>query len=246
MLEEDEDKFVDLVNDIINRRLGQVFEWLQRRLVDAIGRLKLALMASHSTIEGVFGFLSVPVVWIRISLITILARMAMSLAMTSLLALLGLVTPCSNVGLTDNCTMTHARNRRCLVLATLRRWHLGEEIICTTHTASGATVKSTGAWYVGDLDLLLHHGGWTELGLRLRIVSHLLSANNLAEPIAKLFAYFLWVHHLRGQTSPVYQHLADDAWVIKIWHRVHAFAYQVLLRLAPLALFALCRVLKLI
>ena len=28
LLEEDEDKFVDLVNDIINRRLGQVFEWL--------------------------------------------------------------------------------------------------------------------------------------------------------------------------------------------------------------------------
>ena len=28
LLEEDEDKFIDLVNDIINRRLCQVFEWL--------------------------------------------------------------------------------------------------------------------------------------------------------------------------------------------------------------------------
>ena len=53
MFEEDEDEFVDLNNGLVDRCLGQMLEWLERRLVYPTSRLVLAFEALCSPIEEV-------------------------------------------------------------------------------------------------------------------------------------------------------------------------------------------------
>ena len=54
MLEQNENKFINLVDHLVDGRLRQVLERLQRRLIDAVRSLVFALAALDSAIDDIF------------------------------------------------------------------------------------------------------------------------------------------------------------------------------------------------
>jgi len=95
LLEEDQHEFVHLVDHLVNRRLCQVFERLQRRLVDPNRGLVLALVACCRPIERVLRLVALSIV-VRVVADAFLALTHLVASFSSALSFrvkLGLVAP---------------------------------------------------------------------------------------------------------------------------------------------------------
>ena len=209
MFEEYKDEFVDLHKSLVDGCLGEVLEWLQRRLIYSTSRLVLALEALRSSIKEVIVSDGRGFVGNLMAIVTLIMISGRSIATVEL----------STVSMSTSASCSHSRSSSaCFAISSGFRTSSGSgkiiELWLLAHTLLEAILEWDGcAFFIVTLAggattaPRLQLSGGSRLPAHsdlLHMLCHLFASNHLAETLIEL----LFEENLR--LGPAYKYLSDE------------------------------------